>query len=365
MNKIGLYGAGKNGQDLAGILKEFDLLRCFIDGDEKKQKSGVEGVEVFGIDDFIERYPDDKIVVASTQYDKQIVDELSERGKKNGEDFWNYYEFKGPILHRLLLDSFNVLYVELAQICVTERCTLKCKKCAHACNLVPMNREDMSLEEIKYSADCFFSIVDMVGEFVLIGGEPLLNKRLADAVDYIGEKYRGKMLTFAITTNGTIIPDKRLKDSCYKYGVKIRVSDYSDTLPHLASKYKKLYEETQEMDVSIWKTNSYDAWFDYGFTETDNGDNPSILKSIFSDCKTPCREIRGEKYYYCVMARCICDNMSISVENHDYFEINKNTCKEDFLEFELYGPHKGYLDMCRYCRGASAINYRIPAAEQE
>ena len=366
MHMIGIYGAGKNGKELAPILKTSGLLRCFIDGDVNKNNTSIDGVAVLGPDQFVEKYPNDKIVIASSAYEKEIEGELLKRGKKNDEDYWLYNRFKGKILHEMLYKEFGKIYVELAQICVTERCTLKCKKCAHACNLVPMNQKDMSLADIKVSADNFFDKVDVVGEFVLIGGEPMLNDNLAEAIDYIGGKYRDKMLTFAVTTNGTIVPNDKLRESIKRNKVTVRVSDYSETLPNLSGRYKELYASLEGLDVAIWETNSKDSWFDYGFGEVDNGNDANVLKGIFRECNTPCREIQGNKYYYCVMARSISENMfKIKTPNYDYLQLSADTSKEEFLEFEVNGPKKGYLDMCRYCRGGSAEKYRIPAAEQE
>ena len=39
--------------------------------------------------------------------------------------------------------------------------------------------------------------------------------------------------------------------------------------------------------------------------------------------------------------------------------------KKQLFEFEMGYSEKGYLDMCRFCRGREAMNYRIPAAVQE
>lgn len=80
-----------------------------------------------------------------------------------------------------------------------------------------MNEEDMPLDIAKKSADVFFSKYDCVGEFVLIGGEPLLYKNLIEIVEYIGSKYGSKIILFSITTNGTIIPSDELIKICMRY----------------------------------------------------------------------------------------------------------------------------------------------------
>ena len=87
---------------------------------------------------------------------------------------------------------------------------------------------------------------------------------------------------------------------------------------------------------------------------------------IFDKCKTPCREIRGSRYYYCVMARSVSDNLGFDLGKDDYLDFRKIK-KEDkkvLLEFEMGYSEKGYLDMCNHCYGADAANYPIPVAEQ-
>lgn len=56
----------------------------------------------------------------------------------------------------LFVYKYNMLYVDLVQICLTERCTLKCKDCAHGCFAVDAKSEDLSLDMAKKSADSFF-----------------------------------------------------------------------------------------------------------------------------------------------------------------------------------------------------------------
>ena len=142
------------------------------------------------------------------------------------------------------------------------------------------------------------------------------------------------------------------------------MSDYSQTLPYLADRYRELYDKFQNNDVRIWKTNNKNAWFDYGFGEFDRHNDIHNLKKAFSECSTECREVRGNKYYYCVMARTVSDNMNLNLGQDDYIDLNSVKDKRELLQFELGNIDKGYLEMCNYCRGAEAKKYLIPAAEQ-
>lgn len=364
--KIAVFGGGILGRGLAPLLDFYHVFGGFIDNNPDKQRRGIDEKKVWDADEYISQYPDDWIVIAATpEHTREIAIQLGKYGKKMRESVWEYVEFTRKIFPILSFYYFQKLYVELAQISVTERCTLRCQKCAHACNYVPISADDMPLKEVKRSADCFFKNVDLVKEFVLIGGEPFLYKGLEEAITYIGERYRGQILLFAVTTNGTIIPNDTILELCRKYDVTIRVSDYSVTLPKLKERYELLYKKLQGIHTLVWNTDDKESWYDYGFESVDHGNDPKVLTDVFGRCKTPCREIRGDKYYYCVMARSVAENMKRGVGTEDYFDLGGKVDRKHLFEFEMGYSNKGYLDMCRFCRGAEAVNYRIPAAIQE
>ena len=305
------------------------------------------------------------VVAASDKNIREIQSQLNAIGLYEDRDFFLYQQFVNEIFPIISFYYYKKLYVQLAQICLTERCTLKCRKCAHACYNVPNTSEDFSLENAKESADAFFSKFDIVKEFALIGGEPFLYRDIKTIIKYIGKKYRDRIIIFSITTNGTILPDDEIISLCLKYDVTIRISDYSASVPRLKLQYERLYGKLAQNKVIVWKTDAENSWFDYGFEEFDRGDRISDLINAFDQCRTPCREIRGSKYYYCVMARSVADNLGMDIGQQDYIDLATIQDRSILLEFQMGFSDKGYLEMCRYCRGAEAKNYLIPAAEQK
>ena len=223
----------------------------------------------------------------------------------------------------------------------------------------------MKLDMAKESADFFFRYVDVVNEFVLIGGEPFLYADLEELIDYIGRNYREKILTFAITTNGTIVPSDEIVELCKRYRVTVRVSDYTDTIPKLQPRYDLIYDKLSEIEIITWKTKKEDCWFDYGFEEVDRGEDVCQLIEVFDKCRIDCREIRGSRYYYCVMARTVPENMGWRIGAEDYLELKDLQDKKILFEYQQGFSGKGYVDLCRHCRGADAPQFLIAAAEQE
>ncbi len=363
-----IYGVGKLGKELYILLKKFNMFEGFIDNNKKIQEIGYKGEKVISEEQYwISGKRNPIIIAASKKNTEEIKNHLQERKQKYNEDYFIYKEFIDRIFPIIAYELFNISYVNVTQICVTERCTLKCKKCAHACYAVPSDKEDLSLEQVKKSADIFFSKIDYIQEFVLIGGEPLLYKYLYEAIEYIGTRYRNKMSIFSITTNGTIKPSISLLNVCKKYNVLFRISNYSNAVKIMEKKYEDLKKLLDDNEVSYMLGEKETTWVDYGFEYFKRNNKEEELIEVFDKCHTACHEIRENRFYYCVMARSVSENLSKNVGESDYLDFNKlqgNNWKRELLEYLEGYSEKGYLDMCRFCHGADCYNYIIPAALQ-
>lgn len=368
VKKFCIYGAGKLGGDLYKTLKHYGLFDCFIDNNRELQEIGYKDEIVLSEESYFNKNTGSIIIICVSSKNCFIIeDNLKRRGLVHNKDYYIYKDFIDKILPVLVYRKFNQLFMNLAQICVTERCTLKCKKCAHGCYNVSSLKEDMTLDQVKESADIFFSKVDYIHEFVLIGGEPMLYKNLYDAIKYIGNKYRNRMNIFSITTNGTIMPSQELMRQCKEQDVLIRVSNYSSTLSKLVVQYSKLEKLFIENNIQFRMGKKESEWMDYGFDNYKRTCNNAQLIEVFDACRTPCHEIRENEFYYCVMARSVAENLNFNVGKEDYLDFNELTSdnwKRELLEFLLGYSEKGYLEMCRYCHGAEVDKYVIPAAEQ-
>ena len=240
-DKFYIYGAGNLGKQLLETLRRNGHFSAFIDNDVSKQINGFCDESVIKFEDYKDMGNHNIIIIAASEKNTiEIKKELDNEGFLANKDYYTYEEFLNQIYPIIAMYCHDELFMSLCQIVLTERCSLKCKKCAHACYATDYQTEDMTLEQVANSANNFFKRVDYIHEFVLIGGEPLLYKDLSKAIEYIGGKYRRQMGTFSITTNGTIMPDMDIIKACRKYNVLLRISNYSAQIPRLKEKYKKL-----------------------------------------------------------------------------------------------------------------------------
>lgn len=364
--KIYIFGAGYLGNTCKSVIESQGCLAGFVDNDQKKHGTELDGIAVMSFDAYMQLEKKGFLVVAVEKYLQEITAQLVERNFMPGQDYFIWDTFLRITFPILMTYCYNRSYVRLAQISVTERCSLRCKKCAHACNYVGNDAEDMPIEKVYESADAFFSKVDLIWDFVLIGGEPLLYQELPEAAAYIGKKYRNQIIRFCITTNGTILPSEELLTVCRKYDIMFQISNYEKQLPYLAEKYKRFQKLMEEYHVKYAFGDSEMDWMDYGFDYVNRDEDETGLQKVFQKCQTPCREIRGSRYYYCVMARSVSDNMQLGIGMDDFLDLEKlpEDYKKILLEFEFGYSEKGYLDMCRRCNGAEAKKHLIPAAEQ-
>lgn len=368
LESIYIFGAGILGNRLQTLLDAYKCMGSFVDNSIEKQKQGYCNCTVISADQYIEISKEHILVIAvSTANTEIICRQMENLGLEKNRDYYLYNDFINRIWSIISVLLYNKSYISLAQITVTERCTLKCKKCAHACYAVDNKADDMSLMSVYRSADSFFKKVDYINEFVLIGGEPFLYKELSEAINYVGKKYRKQILSFAITTNGTLIPKAEVLDACKKYDVLIRISNYSIAVPWVEERHLLLINELEKWGIKYILQKPESEWMDYGFEYVNREASEKELIRVFDQCKTPCREVRENKLYYCVMARSVSENLEYNIGLDDYLDLDKlsRECyKEKIMEFQLGYSEKGYLDMCNHCHGGEAKKYPIPAGEQ-
>jgi hypothetical protein len=172
---------------------------------------------------------------------------------------------------------------------------------------------------------------------------------------------------FSITSNGTILPDDKILALCNKYHVLYRISNYESQVPYLKEKYEKLINLLVSNGIDNQLGKAGQTWMDYGFGYLNRNASEEELIEIFDQCKTPCREVRGNKLYFCVMARSISDNLHYNVGQDDYLDLDQINTAEDkieILKFNLGYSEKGYIDMCEHCYGKEAVQHPIPAGVQ-
>ena len=301
-SNVSLFGAGIKGKKYFTLLQHFGIeIQSFVDNNPDLHGSMYLGVPVISLTEYMQKKKTESTLVITVAYSSvpDVVNQLTDNGLNPENDF---YIIDIDFTKKLILYAMYVLqevYIPTVQISLTERCTLRCKKCAHACNLVSSSHEDMSLNDVKASVDWLFKFADYIDEFVLIGGEPFLYDSLSEVIKYIGERYRQRMRVFQITTNGTIVPSDEVLCYCKKHEVSIHVSNYTNSIPQIKKRHEALVDKIEQYRVNYSFISSATQWMDYGFDYLNRQAKPIELENVFDKCFTPCHEIRNNKYYFC------------------------------------------------------------------
>lgn len=300
------------------------------------------------------------IVIVATSAYEEVKKELIKKGFGENVDFFDYFVF----LQIYQMYKNNKLYSRRLDISLTERCTLKCKKCNM---FMPYfkNPTDLNKKEILRDIDNYFNIVDYLESFNLLGGEPFLYKELDEIIHYVGEKYRKRIEHFKIFTNGTIMPNDELLKLFKLYDMEIQISDYTDVVPY-NKKMEEIIKKLTEQQIKNYILKSSE-WGDFGFPENPNQIEDHNLIAYFEACKAPFRGLYKNRVYFCHLeTSAIRAGMFEDFEN-DYFDLEQNDVdvKKKFLEFDFGFSEEGAIQFCKKCRGCYPLNKLfVPAAEQ-
>ena len=140
--KYYIFGAGLLGKELMPVLQAYGCLAAFIDNSIEKQREGVGKIPVISLETYLNLKDGQIVIAASPQNTIVIREQLKSFSLKHERDFFLYDEFVNQIFPIISVYGFGKSYVSLVQITLTERCTLKCKKCAHGCFAVDNSRSE-------------------------------------------------------------------------------------------------------------------------------------------------------------------------------------------------------------------------------
>jgi organic radical activating enzyme len=261
----------------------------------------------------------------------------------------------------------NKVYLYNVGIIVTTVCNLNCKYCL---DFTPYNKnmKHRHLDELKNEVDILFSCVDRLVNLSVCGGETLLYPYLGELLQYISCKYRDKIETIGVTTNGTIMPSVELCGILKKCKITVYTDDYSKTVPNVSIPYKQFIKKIMEHGIETHQV--YIEYFYKTFPPLGNYSlyNDQSLTDKFDKCIQICDQVHYQDQKNGRIAACCYEAYALgaglikdSVE--DYYDINgfSNSVqsKKELVEFRLGYTNKGYVEFCKYCNGFPSINPHI------
>lgn len=355
-NQFYIWGAGVAGSNFYRCIKGEPIeILGFLDSNDKKKEW--EGLPVYSPEVLLEN-PKIKVIIATLDFVEDIETYLTKKGRVYGRDFYYSHEF----LELYMMYAHQKLYSHHLNVHITDKCTYHCKACSVYIPYIK-NPQHIAVKKVKEGLEHYFSVVDYVMELHLLGGEPMMYPDLREIVEFIGQKYRHRIGELAIATNGTIIPDELLCESCKKHDVFFSISDYSGSpLFHKKNQIETIVQKLEQAGVS-YRLGNKSQWFEFDRT-AEVLDNEAVAKQRFDQCFFRNRVLKENKLYYChheagaIWSKKVEEGTESSV---DITKVDKN----QFMAFDLGYNEQGYLPLCKRCNGYERINHCfIDAAEQ-
>ena len=312
---------------------------------------------------------DENCLVVISLYDSDnVIQKMANRyGLEPGKTIFDIKKWMRCILPVFIAYTKDMTYVNEICIVTTTRCTLNCEKCL---DFVPYNhhKQDYSLDYLKRCVDSFFNYVDYVKYFRVTGGEPLKNKELVDFLRYLYKAFGSRIEEILLITNATIIPGAELIKVIKSGNIKVKIDDYSRSVPVLKKRIKEWERIIHKEKIDGTITKAVD-WLDLF--------PASVDMKEFSDKQMINRYDTCGADVFCLVDEKICNcNFSDfaytagvykNCENEYYdLRMHSDDKRMELIEFMNGWSDKGYNDFCRYCNGFAPINKNklLPAAVQ-
>lgn len=183
---------------------------------------------------------------------------------------------------------------------VNNMCTLKCKKCDQGIPYLN-NKCRYSAKEIIGDMEKLFKHVDYVYQISILGGEPFINKDLAEVIDWCSSSE--KIGSIIVVTNGTIFPGEDILTSLKNKKIILGISWYP--IKDDANRMKLIeYCARHNIHYHIRK----EDWLDFGDFRVPRGYNKQEMKKVFNNCfLNKCVQYNGGVLYRCTKTHLLMD----------------------------------------------------------
>ena len=241
------------------------------------------------------------------------------------------------------------VYLHSLDVVVTERCSLRCRDCS---NLMQYYQcpQNMDVNTLKKSIDRLLNRVYSIFEFVILGGEPFMNRDFVKLIDWY--KNEKKIVRILVLSNATIFPDEDVLEHLKTEKVFLQLSDYGT----LSFKLNEWIQWCTENNIK-YQISKMEKWHDCGRLEKHDYCEQELM-GIYGSCE--CRNLPtviGDYLYNCPYAANAANLGAMFPDeiNKDRMLLTNDISAEDIDHF-LY--ERKYLEACKYCNGR---NYKKAA----
>lgn len=364
IKRIFIWGAGHNGKTCIEFLRwlkiKDDFQLVVIDSDPAKQGGFVCGIPVEAPEKLFISYGKGDIAVAS-------VAEISCILEERGIEYFNLWpdnagkrNFVQHFLCVYMFYKYDKLLSHWMDLNPTIRCNLNCQGCLNFNHYIK-DPKDAPLEEILRGIDLFFHRYDLCYSFHFSGGDPFLRADLPQILTYLAEHYGDRIFDRFVITNGTIPPTEDLLEALHCGSYWVFIDDYRDTVPLAGERIPQLVSALEERGICC-QVSKPSVWFSlaYGSKEFSEAEENTLIQHR-ENCNTYLQHYKGGRLYSCCYEAYA--YVAGVVDHADSLDL-ETAPRVQILEYRLGFTEKGYVDMCRNCKGIGKDTERVKPAVQ-
>ena len=281
--------------------------------------------------------------------------------KKCEQVTWSETRFKQKIdlyMYSVLAhkNKDKTLRVDSIDLMLTEKCSLKCKDCA---NLMQLYTKpiDQDFDVLIKSIDKFLNTVDHCREIRLLGGEPMMYKKVDLVAEHILKFKNFDQLK--INTNGTIIPNEKKIKVFQDERVFFDISNYGKISRNVEGLVKLLEEKNIAHNAA-----RVTEWQDVGKIVKTNR-TEQLNKEIFGNCciNRGITLLHG-KLYLCPFSANATNLKAIKYADEEILNIDMYSKEELIKKIHKLYFETEFLEACKSCNGRDHNVKRVEAALQ-
>lgn len=375
-----ICGAGIVGEVLLDICRREGIaVECFCDGSTKVAGTRFHDLEVIYTPQLKSRYQEALLLISAAAI-KDVVDQLESQGftrwiaggqllkdldlsQTNSDSSLDYGKFalENCILcHDGYLEP-DRLFLRSIDLIITERCSLRCRDCSNLMQYYAQPR-DCDTGMMMKSIDAFFSCIDEVMDFRIIGGDAFMNRDWTRIVKRLEHEAGARRIV--LYTNGTIVPREQDLDVLRNGKSLVIATDYG----RLSVKLGQLINALEKLQVNYHILKA-EEWLDCAGIRQHL--RPADLNSeIFRRCCAKNMMTMSDgKLFRCPYAANAHRLSAVPDFENDYVDLFRQLSgasgpletKEAIRKFLL---HKDYLETCDFCSGRPLSGKEVPPAVQ-
>lgn len=382
--RIFLYGAGDGASSYAKIALpaiEYHGLTpaCFIDDDKARWGKTYRGYEIKSVANVMSM-AGEKVVFISSNYFESMAKNLDRyranikvftctqilesapkdvfAGIMDYEEVQRRMHMHATKFRRIvnLSQCARDLHLNIVDIQVTERCTMKCKDCSNLMQYYakPRNAEVVELDR---SIVNLLDAIDELSEARILGGEPFLFKELPSAMKLLQASQKVKKIL--IYTNATFVPKEAILQSLINEKTLVEITDYDDQ-SHACLDMIRAFEERGIRYISHRPQN----WTDSARIVDMPRDEQTLTELFSRCCVNDVLTLLHGKLYHCPFSANAHNLKAIATSGQDFVDVialQGESLRDAIKEF-YFG--RNHLTACGYCLGRDYTQMQVEPAIQ-